>query len=233
MKIQDVVKATTTYHGELNPAAWENGTLKSDVRERLIGIAQLFISYLEIPNFEVNDIVLAGSLANFNWTEYSDFDLHIVTDYRNLQADDLAEAFYKAKKTIWNDRHDITIYGHEVELYVEDVNERPVSGGVFSVLHDQWIKEPRNQDPKIDDSAVIKKVHELVDQIERNIETADDPEDLKRLTDKISKMRKSGLADGGEFSIENLVFKTLRNMGMIKALHDAYIHKQDAIMSLT
>lgn len=232
MKIQDIVKATTAYHDELNPSAWANGTLKPEVRERLIGIAQLFISYLEIPNFDVKDIVLTGSLANYNWTEYSDFDLHVVTDYRDLQADDLAEAFYRAKKTIWNDRHDITIYGHEVELYVEDINESPVSGGVFSVLNDEWIKEPRPENPKIDDTAVVKKVHELVDQIERNIKTADDPEDLKRLTDKIGRMRRNGLATGGEFSVENLAFKTLRNMGTIKALHDAYIEKQDDTMRL-
>lgn len=232
MKIKDIVKATTVYHDEMNPMVWENGTLRSEVRERLIGIAQIFISYLDIPNFKVEDIVLTGSLANFNWTEYSDFDLHVVTDYRDLANDDLAEAFYRAKKTIWNDKHDITIYGHEVELYVEDINEPPVSGGVFSVLHDSWIKEPRHETPKIDDTVIVHKVHDLVDQIERNIETADDPEDLKRLTDKISRMRRSGLDKHGEFGIENLVYKTLRNMGMIKALYDAYIDKQDNMMSL-
>jgi predicted nucleotidyltransferase len=232
MRIQDIVKKTTAYHDELCPAAWLNGTLRGEVRERLIGIAQLFISYLEVNGFEVKDIVLTGSLANYNWTEFSDFDLHVVTDYRNLECDDLAEAFYRAKKTIWNERHDITIYAHEVELYVEDVNEPPVSGGVYSVLHDHWIKEPRQENPNINDTAIVHKVQDLVDQIERNIASADDPEDLRRLTDKISKMRKNGLADGGEFSVENLTFKTLRNLGIIKALHDAYAERQDAVMSL-
>jgi len=232
MKAQDFVRATVAYHDELCPAAWDGTELKGEVRERLIGIAQLFISYLDVADFEVDDIVLTGSLANYNWTQFSDFDLHIVTDYANLNADDIAEAFYRAKKTIWNNQHDITIYGHEVELYVEDINEPPVSGGVFSVLHDEWIKTPNHKNPNVNDTAVVKKVHELEDQIERCIQTADDPEDLKRLTDKLSKMRRSALDQGGEFSVENLAFKTLRNMGIIKALHDAYLEKQDKLMSV-
>jgi predicted nucleotidyltransferase len=232
MKIDNIVRATTAYHDDLNPSVWHEGQIKPVVRERLVEIADLFINYLEVDNFTIEDIVLTGSLANYNWTDFSDFDLHVITDYRTIQCDDLAEAFYKAKKTIWNDRHDITIFGHEVELYVEDINEPPVSGGVYSVLHGKWIKQPRNENPRIDDTAVVQKVQELVSQIEHNIKTADDPEDLKRLTDKISKMRKSGLAAGGEFSVENLAFKTLRNMGMIKALHDAYINQQDHLLSL-
>lgn len=232
MRAQDFVRATTAYHDELNPHVWLGTDMQSEVRERLLGIAQLFIHYLEVENFVVEDIVLTGSLANYNYTRFSDFDLHVVTDYANLECDDLAEAFYRAKKTIWNDQHDIKIYGHEVELYVEDVNEPPVSGGVFSVLHDQWIKTPDHKTPSINDTAIVRKVQELKDQIERSIKTADDPEDLKRLTVKLRNLRRSGLDTGGEFSVENLAFKTLRNMGIIKALHDAYINKQDAMMSV-
>ena len=117
-------------------------------------------------------------------------------------------------------------------MLFRSINEPPVSGGVFSVLHDQWIKTPNHKNPNVNDTAVVKKVHELQDQIERCIATADDPEDLKRLTDKLGKLRRSGLDDGGEFSVENLAFKTLRNMGIIKALHDAYINKQDDMMRL-
>ena len=233
MKAQDFVRATAAYHDELCPAAWTGTEMRPEVRTRLIEIAQLFVEYLDVEGFEVYDVVLTGSLANYNWTEFSDFDLHVVTDYRDLQCDDLAEAFYRAKKTIWNDRHDITIYGHEVELYVEDINEPPVSGGVFSVFNGEWLKTPDHKNPNINDTAIVRKVQELQDQIERAIATADDPEDLKRLTDKLRNMRQAGLADGGEFSVENLTFKTLRNMGIIKGLHDAYIEKQDDTLTLS
>ena len=232
MKITDVVRQTIAYHDELNPHTWSGDTMNPLIRDRLIEIANLFISYLEIPKFDVIDIVLTGSIANYNWTDFSDYDLHIVTDFRDLECDDLAEAFYKAKKTIWNNNHDITIFGHEVELYVEDINEPPVSGGVYSVLHGEWFKKPELKNPHINDTAVVRKVQEVVDQIEHNMATADDPEDLKRLTDKISRMRQAGLSKNGEASYENLTFKVLRNMGLIKALHDAYYHKQDQELSL-
>jgi predicted nucleotidyltransferase len=232
MKAQDFVRATTAYHDELNPRAWNGTEMKPEVRSRLVEIAELFINYLDVEGFEVYDIVLTGSLANYNWTEFSDFDLHVVTDYRNLQCDDLAAAFYKAKKTIWNQQHDITIYGHEVELYVEDINEPPVSGGVYSVVNGEWLKTPNHKNPNINDTAIVRKVQELADQIQRCINTADDPEDLSRLTDKLRNMRQAGLADGGEASNENLTFKVLRNMGLLKALHDAYINKQDSMLSI-
>jgi hypothetical protein len=55
---------------------------------------------------------------------------------------------------------------------------------------------------------------------------------MKRIMDKISTMRKSGLAAGGEFGVENLAFKILRNIGYIEKIHTAYIEQQDKELSL-
>jgi predicted nucleotidyltransferase len=232
MRSQDFVRTTTQYHNELCPIAWLNDTLRLEVRSKLLEISKLFVAYLEIPDFEILDIVLTGSMANYNWTQFSDFDVHVVTRYSDLQCDDLVGAFYHAKKSIWNYEHDITIRGHEAELYVEDVEQAAVSGGVYSVLEDRWIKKPSYDVPNINNNAVTVKVHDLMIQIDKSIETADDADDLKRLTDKLRKMRRSGLDNGGEFSVENLAFKTLRNMGYIEKLHDAYLYKQDQNLSL-
>ena len=232
MRAIDFVRATAQYHSELCPKAWDGNELRPEVQAKLTEIAEIFVNYLDIPNFQVVDIVLTGSMANYNWTQYSDFDLHVVTRYSDLQCDDLAEAFYRAKKHIWNEEHDITIRGHEIELYVEDTEEPPVSGGVYSIMDQRWIKEPGYEQPSIDDRAVVAKVQDLVKQIEVAMRRADDPNDLKRITDKLRKMRRAGLDAHGEFGVENLAFKTLRNMGLIKALHDAYIEKQDHSLTL-
>ena len=232
MRAVDFVRATAQYHTELCPKAWDNNQLRPEVRAKLLEIAEIFVDYLEIPNFEVLDIVLTGSMANYNWTDYSDFDIHVVTRYSDLQCDDLAEAFYRAKKHIWNNEHDIMVRGHEAELYVEDVEEPPVSGGMYSLRDDVWIKEPGYEKPDINDSAVLAKVQDLVKQIEVAMSTADDPMDLKRITDKLRKMRRSGLDTHGEFGVENLAFKTLRNMGLITDLHNAYLQQQDQQLSL-
>jgi len=232
MRAQDFVTATVQYHDTLAPRAWHNETLRTEVRDRLIEIAQIFVDYLEIPDFEILDIVLAGSMANYNYTRFSDFDLHVVTRYTDLQCDDLAEAFYRAKKTIWNNEHDINIGAHEVEVYVEDVEQAPVSGGIYSILKNEWLEKPTYEKPAVDSGSVTSKVHDLAVQIDRAIATADDPEDLKRITDKLRRMRRSGLDTHGEFGVENLTFKTLRNMGYIERLHDAYLHQQDQQLSI-
>lgn len=231
MRARDYVKGNVAYHEELNPRAWAGDQLRPEVQVKLLQIAKRFVDYLEIPGFRVLDVVLTGSMANYNWTQYSDFDIHVVTNYADLQCDDLAEAFYQAKKKIWNDAHDITIHGHEAELYVEDINEPPVSAGMYSLLHNEWVKKPSYDPPEINDAAVNSKVQDLVKQIEVALKS-DQAADVQRVTDKIRQMRRSGLDSAGEFGTENLAFKVLRNLGYLNRLSKAYLHKQDSELSI-
>jgi hypothetical protein len=232
VRADDFVAGNVDYHDKLSPAAWDGEELRTDVRVHLLRAAKFFTAYLEIPGFEVYDVVLTGSMANYNYTQFSDFDLHVVTRYSDLECDDLAEAFYRAKKSIWNDAHDITINGHEVELYVEDVDNPPVSSGMYSLLSGTWIKEPEYSKPTVDNTAINAKVRDLIKQIDVAIERADDPDDIKRITDKLRKMRRSGLDTAGEFGVENLTFKILRNLGYLDRLNKAYHHEQDQDLSL-
>jgi len=232
MRAKDFVNNTVAYHDTLCPVAWQDTDMLPEVRKKLLQIANIFVGYLEVPNFRVLDIVLTGSMANYNWTKFSDFDIHIVTEYNDLDADEIAEAFYQAKKKIWNDSHDITIKGHEAELYVEDVNEPPVAQGMFSLLNNEWLSQPEFEPPKLNNGAVFHKVKTLANEIKIAIKTADDPEDVKRITDKVRKMRRAGLDAGGEFSVENLAFKVLRNMGLIDKLQHTYLQIQDRMLSL-
>lgn len=226
------VEGNIAYHDTLNPIAWQNNTLRKEVRARLLEIAKVFVEFLDIPDFEVSDIVLTGSLANYNYTEHSDFDLHIITDYADLKCEDLAEALYQAKKHIWNSAHDITIRGHEVEMYIEDLNNPPVSSGVYSVLSNKWIKEPNHEQPEVDMEAVNNKVRDLVEQIYRALATADDAQDIRRLIEKLRKMRRSGLDIGGEFSTENMAYKILRNEGYIQHIYDTLVSIQDQQLTM-
>jgi hypothetical protein len=232
VRVDDFVAGNVDYHNELSPAAWDGDELRTDVRVHLLRAAKFFTAYLEIPGFRVYDVVLTGSMANYNYTKFSDFDLHVVTRYSDLECDDLAEAFYRAKKSIWNDAHDITIRGHEVELYVEDVDNPPVSSGMYSLLSGTWIKEPEYVKPTVDNTAINAKVRDLIKQIDVAVEQADDPEDIKRITDKLRKMRRSGLDTAGEFGVENLTFKILRNLGYLDALNKAFHNEQDQDLSL-
>ena len=167
MRAKDLVKANIAYHHTLNQDVWDGDELRVDVRYKLLEIAQRFIEYLEVPKFQLKDVILRGSLVNYNYTQYSDFDLHLVTDYADLGCD-ITEQFYMAKKKIWNDEHDITIYNYDVELFVQDANEAHFSSGVYSVLHNKWLVKPKKEDVKIDTDLIktkAKKWMDIIDQV--------------------------------------------------------------------
>jgi hypothetical protein len=232
MRAGDFVKGNVAYNRQLSPVAWSGDELRLPVKVALLRAAKFFTDYLDIPDFRVIDVVLTGSMANYNYTKFSDFDLHVVTSYSELECDDLAEAFYRAKKSIWNDRHDITIGGHDVELYVEDVEQPPVSAGVYSLLQDRWLKRPEYNPPSIDDRAINLKVSDLAKQIDVAVDRADDPADISRITDKLRKMRRSGLDTTGEFGVENLTYKILRNLGYLDKLETEFNKQQDRAISI-
>ena len=230
MRAKDLVKGNIAYHDQLNPEVWDGDDLRIDVQYKLLEIAKRFVEYLEVPNFKLVDVILRVSLTNYNYTQYSDFDLHIVTDFSQLDCD-ITEAFYMAKKRIWNDEHDITIKGHEVELYVEDRDAKNVSEGTYSVLDSKWLRTPKYQQPDIDDRAVNAKARDLMTQINRAIKQGS-VEDIERLQDKIKTMRQAGLDAGGEFSTENLAFKIIRNKGYLDKLYKNKNSKFDQELSL-
>jgi predicted nucleotidyltransferase len=220
----------------------ETHEMKEDIRKRLIEISDEFIDSLGVEFF-IHDIVLTGSLANFNWSEYSDVDLHIIIDYDDIKGNDGSESFiniikefFDAKKNIWNEKHNIKIKGFDVELYVQDINEPHISSGVYSVLNNEWIIEPKKETPNIDDRKILDKGEEFGKKIDNLINT-DKKEDIinriEELRKRIKKFRQSGLESGGEYSYENLTFKLLRRNGYIKKLLDLKNNITDKKLSIT
>jgi hypothetical protein len=230
MRARDLTKGNIAYHDTLNQDVWSGSELRVDVRYKLLEIAKRFIEYLEVPNFKLEDVILRGSLVNYNYTQYSDFDLHIVTDFSTLDCD-ITEAFYLAKKKIWNDEHDITIKGHEVELYVEDKDAKNVSEGTYSVLDAKWLRTPEYRQPDINDRAVSAKARDLMTQINRAVKQGS-IEDITRLQDKIRLMRQAGLDTSGEFSTENLAYKIIRNKKFLDKLYKTKNQRFDQELSL-
>ena len=85
---------------KLNPKIWANESkVRPDVRKQLLKIADDFYDSLDIPWVEVKDVRLTGSLANYNWSNYSDVDLHVVINYKDINNDkDLVTEYLKLKK---------------------------------------------------------------------------------------------------------------------------------------
>ena len=222
-------------HDELSVKLWEEDKLKPDIREQLLEISDAFIEYLGI-SIDVIDVTFTGSYANFNYTPYSDIDLHIIVDPGSINKDiDLVEEFLKAKRQFWNDRHDIRVLNIEVELYAQDVNEEHASSGVYSVKNDEWINKPNKFRGEFDGRNVTRKVKYFKRQISMEIEEAKinrDTADLEKIMKKIRDMRQSGLEKGGEMSDENIIYKILRSEGDIQKLYDMRDNVFDVSLSL-
>jgi hypothetical protein len=227
----------------LNPKIWEkvDGTvkMKRDVRDKLLEIAYQFIEFLDV-DIVVTDIILTGSLSNYNWSRYSDFDLHVVANFSqyNEKQIELYEKFFNLKKILFNQKHDIKLFGYEVELYVQNEVEAHFSSGVYSVLYDDWSNKPKKESVNIDRRLLKKKTKQwmgIIDGVIENIEDEDletAKEILSKYKDKLKKYRTCGLEKGGEYSTENLVFKILRRNGYIEKLHDASIGLLDDRLSM-
>lgn len=203
------------FHTSLNPDLWMGSELKPVVRYKLLIIALEFAKFIGIENLGLQDVIMTGSNASFNYTNYSDIDLHLVVNIPegNIELKEL----FDAKKGLWNNQHDIKIKGLDVELYVQDASEPHVSSGMFSVLNNTWIKKPVPQHPKINNSRVEKIYHQYHDAIALAI-SKKDIDKLKIIKKNIKQMRQSGLDAHGEFSTENLAFKLLRNLGDMENL---------------
>ena len=219
----------------LNPKVWENpedpngATMVVKVRKALMRIAEKFIDYLGEDVF-VEDIVLTGSLANYNWSEFSDFDLHVLVDMQQYENQaDLYKELFNLKKQVFNDKHDIKIFGYDVELYAQDTEESHYSSGVYSVMNNEWISKPTEFEDKFDRELLKKKIDNWTEKIDNAISEGDD---LQSIKDKLKNYRKSGLEKDGELSYENLVFKFLRRSGHIEKLFDTANKETDKELSI-
>lgn len=223
MTFADLIK-TFKVQPELNKQFWApNNKLNPTIRKALMKIAKEFYNSIDLENKpKVKDIVFTGSLANYNYSEYSDVDLHILFEFGKDK--ELLSQFFLLAKSKWNDKHDITIKGYDVEVYAEDASSPHVATGLYSVLKDTWIKEPKKEAPAYDEQDVMTKVKyfvgmfdELVNQYKSGqLDELD--KKIKKFRNKLGKFRQSGLQKGGEFSTENLAFKLLRRAGYIEKL---------------
>jgi len=227
MLLRELFSKSITVNKSLNPKLWQDGDLDPEVERKLIRIAKAFEEFVGV-DLEVTDVTVTGSNANYTWTKYSDLDLHLIVPGTPTQSE---RELYTAKKSLWSEQHEITIRGLPVECYIQGADEPHHSTGVYSISKQRWIVMPKKVKPEIDDAAVEAKK----DSIMRSVETAllsQDLDKLQSIKDKITQMRKAGLERAGEWSVENLVFKILRNLGVIEQITEKIRELEDAQLSL-
>jgi len=224
---------------QLNPTIWTKNKMNEDISDALLQIAKDYFISLNL-NIPVKDILMTGSLANYNWSKYSDIDLHVLINIDKFKDNkELFKELIDSKTRAWNDNHDIKIKGYDVELYMQDINEPHHSTGVYSILNNKWIVEPKIQDDSMDKKTITRKYNNIVNSVNDSIKEfkSDDDHDklietLNKIKDKIKKMRKKGLEGAGEYSSENIIFKLLRRNDIMKKINDIINKTYDDSMSI-
>ena len=241
--LQEKIEADTLksfeVHDTFEPEVWEGDRLSAEVRAALMKIADDFLIDLPFDLEDVKDITLTGSLANYNWSKYSDVDLHIVLDFTQIDENlELVRQFFRHLQTNWNNKHDILMKGYEVEIYFQDSNEPHISTGVYSVQDDEWIVKPTPEAVSVDYANIKKKAEDISDRIDHIEHMLGNEEDsvvldsIDRLRAKIRNMRKTGLEGAGQYSVENLAFKVLRRSEELGRLAALKVKAYDELMSI-
>ena len=238
LRFEEVEPESFEKQPELDPKIWQEGKLNKNISKRLTRIANEFLDGLEI-GATMEDLRFTGSLANYNWSKYSDIDLHLVVDFSKIDENkELVKGFFDSARMRWNDLHDITIFGYEVEIYVENVGEIHKSSGLYSIAKDEWITEPSPEQVDFDYLAARKKADALeteVNLIEKFAEQKprDAIKSIDRLKEKIRRLRKAGLdSRDQEYSAENIAFKILRREEILDKLNQMKYDSYDRVLSI-
>ena len=217
-------------HDELNPKLWANNKLNSEVEAKIVEIVEQFVSTCDVP-LHIVDVHIVGSQASFNYTEFSDIDVHIVSNFELVDCSkEVLQTAYNAVKTKFNSDYDITIHGIDVELYVEDVRSGVTSNGIYSLYKGTWVKFPQKLTdiPQVD---VSQEVAEWTQKI-NSILTQNDSTQIEKVIDELYLVRQHSLASEGEYGLGNQLFKEVRNSGLLDKLKDAYKQSRSKELSL-
>lgn len=221
------------YNEKLCPALWtEDMQLDPEVRAGLLKVAEDFYEKtgLKAP---ILDVYLMGSIANFNWTDESDADVHVIINFDQLGIPkETVPEVIKTAGANWNNEHEVTAKGHKVELNIQDVKEqKPHVTGIYSLKQNAWIRKPVYQNIQVNKMLVQAKYKAMKKYVDAVINSGD-RDAMKQAKKYIDAFRQYGLDTAGEMSVENIIFKALRAKGLLTQLKDSIVQAYDKEMTV-
>jgi hypothetical protein len=230
MLIREFLSPGIEAHPELNSLLWsDQGQLDPMVRSHLIKIANHFKRFVDL-DFEVLDLQITGGQTSRYWTNHSDLDLHLITDYTSIDCDQELAELFDTKRLLYKQQHKIEIRGIPVELYVEDSRE-PAVGGAYSLIRDQWVRPSTEPQGPLDLDRVAQYAARW-QQIIQATTAINDIDQARKVMSVLKDYRRKGLARSGEYGVANLVFKSLRNSGLVDQLRQQITDLEDGQLSL-
>ena len=200
---EDIDLSSFNIKSSLNPKFWKNGRLDSRIRMRLLDIADDFIEFIGVTWVKPEDIIMTGSLANYNWNKkFSDIDLHIVMDYSKVdKRRDFVKKYFDSQKSLWNESHELTEPDRD-KLATAKVNKSLIKKKVAFYVD------------KIDK---LCDIYKNAGDNEYKVRKAS--ENAEKLWDKIKGERKEGLSGAkSEITNGNIIYKCMRRLGYLDKL---------------
>ena len=208
------------YNTILNPAIWtEQNQLKDGIAEAIAKIVQQFVDDLPI-DIDIVDIRLVGSNASYNYNANSDIDVHLVVNTDILPYESkIVKLLYNSARNKFNKDYSMTIKGLPVEISIEDIKSNVCSNGVYSLTTKEWIKEPQAINVEVTDMTDSEQYIKLYDKI-TEILLHPTSKDIKDMINQLYMIRKNSILTDGEFGKGNLLFKAIRNAGLLEKLKE-------------
>jgi hypothetical protein len=238
--LKETLQLGLEYHDTLNPKLWDLNTnkLKPEIRGHLLAIANAWAAFTKIPQDAIVDVVISGGNANYNYSPLSDIDVHLRCNFTKMSVVDpeIMKDYIFSKMTLWSIKHPIVISGYPVQLFAQDISDpeqTPINQGVYSLTKNEWEIMPNKLSIDYDNDKMLKdKVNYYAKLIDHLIDSDASVDVIKKLRDKLSNMRAESLHKSGEFSIGNLIYKSLRNSGYLQKLSNFANGKEDKELSL-
>lgn len=235
-KLLNELKLTLKSNDTLNPKLWsKEGKLDPEVWRALDRIGKEWAQFAKIPKSAIKDVTITGGNANYNYTKYSDIDLHLIVDKDAIDCPSVLDEYLQAKKQLWALTHDVTVKGQPVELYAQDYKDSWKEGqGIYSMKQQKWLQKPTPYKIDRNHPEVIRKTKELMYQIDSLIgANSNDMQAFKNIKGRLKGMRSAAIEKGGEYAPENLVFKELRNRGYLDKMNKYLRDLEDQDLSLS
>jgi len=221
-ELKDINYSLIKFNNTLNSNLFESKKIKPEVRKVLIRIFNYFMTSVE-SNVVIDSVILTGSMVNYNYNKFSDIDIHIMINKNDYNSEEEYNTIYQlltTKSKLWNHEHtDIKLFDHNVEIYIQESDEKHRSSGIYDLISDKWLIKPEKQIKDIDKEFLKKKLNSIVDKIE-NILKTDDLNKLENFIDNLKKYRTKGLEKEGEYSYENIIYKYIKHYGYMGKLSD-------------
>ena len=213
---------------------WRQHRLRTEVRLKVLENGIAFYRFLGLKGLIVNDIILTGSNAAYNYTLQSDLDVHLLVGFfARTHVSGHGEQYVHCQKDLMEPK---------LRHHDQRSSARTLCGEHGRSRERQWRLQrvaqslAQNTDPHTppayDDIAILSKAEVYADEIDALLAGEPTIAMLTQMLQRLHELRQNGLLSGGEFSIENLTYKTLRAIGYIQKLYAELTKLRDQHLSV-